>query len=76
MDTVDVLIHVHPDLAPETRAKVEKEMLACTGVMAATFDHRQHPHSMTVLYDPDTVKDRQILEIARRFDPAATMAGL
>lgn len=76
MDTVDILIHVHPDLSPETRAKVEQEVIACAGVVAANFDHHQHPHALTVLYDPDTVQSKQILEVVRRCDPAATMVGL
>jgi hypothetical protein len=76
MDTVDILIHMHPDLGPETRSRVEQEIMACTGVIAANFNHHQQPHALTVLYDPDAVKDQQILEVARRVDPAATMAGL
>lgn len=76
MDTVDILIHVHPDLSPETRAKVELEVMACTGVVAANFDHRQQPHALTVLYDPDTVQVKQILEVVRRCDPAATLVGM
>jgi len=76
MDTVDVLIHVHPELSAENRAKVETEVMACAGVIAADFDRHQHPHALTVLYNPDKVQDKQILEVVRRYDPAAAMVGL
>lgn len=76
MDTVDVLIHVHPELSAEARAKVEQEAMSCNGVIAANFDHHKHPHALTVLYNPDAVQGKQILEVVRRHDPAATMIGL
>ena len=76
MDTVDVLIHVHPELSPEGRAKVEQEAMACNGVIAASFDHHKHPHALTVLYNPDAVHAKDVLEVVRRHDPAATMVGL
>lgn len=76
MDTVDVLIHVHPELSPENRGELEQEVMACSGVITADFDHHRHPHALIVLYNPDEVKDKQILEVVRRHDPAATMVGL
>lgn len=76
MNTVDILIHVHPELSLEARAKVEQEVMACTGVIAANFDHHQRPHALTVLYDPDAVQGKQILEVVQKSDPAATMVGL
>lgn len=76
MDTVDVLIYVHPELSPEDRATVAQEVMACAGVIAANFDHHKHPHALTVLYNPSAVKDKQILEVVRRHDPAATLIGL
>jgi len=76
VDTVDVLIHVHPELSPEDREKVEGEVMACTGVIAANFDHHKHPHALTVLYNLDVVQDKQILDVVRRHDPAATLVGM
>lgn len=76
MDTVDVLIHVHPELSAETRTKVEQEVMACDGVIAANFDHHKHPHALTVLYVPDKIQVKKILETVKRCDPAATMIGL
>ncbi len=76
MDTVDVLIHVHPELSQEARTKLELEVMACAGVIAANFDKHKSPHALTVLYNPDAVQDTQILEVVRRQDPAATLVGL
>lgn len=76
MDTVDVLIHVHPELSQEARDKVEQEVMTCAGVIAADFDKHKSPHALTVLYNPDAVQDKQILEAVRRQDPAATLVGL
>ena len=77
MDTVDVLIYVHPELPPEMRATLEQDVMANTGVIAAHFDeHHKHPHALTVLYNPDAVQNKQILETVRRRDSAASMVGM
>lgn len=76
METVDVLIHVHPDLSAEARAKVEQDVQACKGVISACFSHQVHPHAVMVVYDSDSIHANQILEAARRSDPAATLVGL
>jgi len=76
MKIVDVLIYVHPELLPEDRAKVEQGVLASAGVISANFDKHKHPHALTVEYNPDAVQSKQILEVARRYDPVATMVGL
>ncbi|MDO9219733.1 MAG: hypothetical protein Q7T90_01790 [Thiobacillus sp.] len=76
MDTVDVLIHVHPELSQEDRVKVEQEVMSCAGVIAANFDKHKSPHALTVLYNPDAVQDKQILEAVRRQDPVATLVGM
>jgi hypothetical protein len=76
MKTVDVLIHVHPELSGEDRAKVMQRVSASVGVVSASFDKHKHPHAMTVQYDPDAVQSKQILEVVRQHDPAASMVGL
>lgn len=76
MKIVDVLIYVHPELSPEDRTKVEQGVVACAGVISANFDKHKHPHALTVEYNPDAVQAKQILEVVRRHDPAATMIGL
>lgn len=76
MDTTDILIHVHPDLSADARAKLEQAVMASNGVIAANFDHHKHPHALTVLYNPDATQSRAILEVVQKIDPAATMVGL
>lgn len=76
MDTADVLIHVHPELSADDRVKLEKTVIGCNGVVAASFDHHQHPHALTVVYNPDATHGKAILDVVRQTDPAATMVGL
>lgn len=76
MDTADILIHVHPELSAEARTMLEKEVAGCDGIVAANFDHTKHPHSLIVLYNPDVIDGKGILEVVRKHDPAATMVGL
>lgn len=76
MKTVDVLIHVHPELSPKDRAKVEQEVGISVGVISANFDKHKVPHLLIVQYNPDTVHSSQILETVKRLDPAATLVGL
>ena len=76
MKTVDVLIHVHPELSPEDRAKVAQEVAASVGVISANFDKHKHPHLLIVQYNPDAVQASLILEMVKRLDPAASLVGL
>ena len=76
MNTADMLIHVHPELDAQARSKLEKRIMGCVGVDCAKFDHRAHPHSMIVKYDPDEIQGMQILNIVRTVDPVATRVGL
>lgn len=76
MSTVDMLIHVHPELPPEARAEVEQAVSACDGVITANFDHHKHPHALIVLYNSDVIQGKQMLDVVKRHDPTATMAGL
>lgn len=75
MDIVDILIHVHADLSPEQRTAIEEAVSACDGVVSVHFSP-QHAHELTVAYDPAGIDSRVILEQVRRWDAAATMAGL
>lgn len=76
MKTADILVHVHPELSPEMRAKVEEEVRRCGGVISAEFDHHEHPHALLVLYNPDAVRSEKLLLVVRRHDPEASMVGL
>ena len=76
MSNADVLIYVHSELSQGDRAKVKQGVEACAGVISADFGKSEHPHALIVEYRSETVQSRQILDIVRRHDPAATMAGM
>jgi len=76
MNTADMMIHVHPDMDAPTRANLEKKLMGRFGVDCAEFEHRPHPHSLMVKYDPDTVGGMDILQMVRKLDPAAAMVGM
>lgn len=76
MKAVDVLIHMHPELSPADRAKVEQEVAASVGVISANFDKHKQPHLLIVQYNPDAVQSSHILEMVKRLDPAASLVGL
>ncbi len=76
MDTPDILIHVHPNLSAEDRATVVDDVLACPGILAAAFNHHEHPHALTVVYNPDAISSQEILATVRKYDSLATMVGL
>lgn len=76
MNTPDVLFYIHPEMSADGRNKVEQELMTCKGVLAANFDHHEHPHMLDVLYDSDMTDSSQLLTMVRKFDPSATMIGL
>lgn len=76
MNNVDVLIYVHPELSAEDRTRLTREVGGAVGVISANFDQHEHPHALIVQYNPDATQSKQLLEVVRRHDPTATMAGL
>ncbi len=76
MSTADMMIYMHPDLDAPTRKDLERCLEGRIGVECAEFEHRQHPHSLLVRYDPNAVKGAELLQMARSYDPAASMVGM
>jgi len=76
MSTVDVLIYVHPELSAEARKKMVNEVTAFAGVVSAKFDKHKHPHALTVMYNSNEVQSKQILDLVKKHDPAASLVGL
>jgi hypothetical protein len=76
MKIVDVLVYVHPELATADRTRLEREVAGSVGVISANFDKHKHPHALTIQYNPDAVQSTQLLEVVRKHDSSATMAGL
>jgi len=75
MNIADILIHVHPDLSSEQRAKIEQEVGAHEGVVSVHFS-TEHTHELTVAYNPEAINSKTILEQVRQWDKEAMMAGL
>jgi len=76
MNTADMMIYVHPDLGATKRTDLEKNLMGRIGVDCAEFEHRPHPHSLMVKYDPDAVRGIDILQMVRKLDPKASMVGM
>lgn len=77
MDTVDIMIHLHPELSADDRSTLVDNMLANKGVVVASFDQqKEHPHALMVVYNPKAIQGKVILEVARKFDHAATIVGM
>ncbi|MCL5061456.1 MAG: hypothetical protein M1449_13985 [Candidatus Thermoplasmatota archaeon] len=75
MDVADILIHVHPALTAEQRAKIEEALSGSKGVVSAHFSPA-HPHTLAVAYDPEAARSGHLLRIVREWDQAATLVGL
>ncbi|MDP2267397.1 MAG: heavy-metal-associated domain-containing protein [Thiobacillus sp.] len=75
MDITDIMIHVHPTLSAEQRAKIEEALSGRKGVVSAHFSPT-HLHMLTVAYDPEAAHAGELLQTVREWDAAATMTGL
>lgn len=76
MNTADMMVYVHPDLDASRRIDLENNLMGRIGVDCAEFEHREHPHSLMVKYDPDAVRSIDILQMVRKLDPKASMVGM
>ncbi|MFA5825107.1 MAG: hypothetical protein WC825_03930 [Gallionellaceae bacterium] len=76
MNTVDMMIHVHPELDARMRTDLERQLMGRVGVDCAEFEHKPHPHSIMVKYDPDAIEGMTILQMVRKVDPVASRVGL
>ncbi len=75
MNTIDMMIHVHPTLDAHARADLERKLMGRAGIDCAEFRSDTHPHSLVVSYDADTIKRMDVLNIVRETDPDATTLG-
>jgi hypothetical protein len=71
-----MLIYVHPDLDEKKRTDLEMLVEGSAGVACAEFNPNTGHHALMVKYDPDFIGGKQILDMVRNTDPAATMVGL
>lgn len=71
----DVIIHVDETLDKDAHAKLEDDLRALDGVVSACSSERT-PHLVTVTFDPDHAKSRDILGVARGEHLHAELVGL
>jgi hypothetical protein len=75
MNIADILIHVHPELSARQRDELEAGIRTRDGIVSVHFSSG-HQHELIVAYNSEAVTARQILELVRQWDKAATMVGL
>ena len=75
MNSVDILIHLHPDLSDEQRSKVEDAVGESNGVMHVKFNDKL-PHELSVSYNPDAISVEALRRKIRDWDKDATLIGL
>lgn len=75
MDLTDFFIGVHPELPIDERAQLEDEISHMDGVVSACFSP-EHPHMITVTYNPDAVSSGAVLERVRKRGIEASKVGL
>ncbi|MDP3481904.1 MAG: hypothetical protein Q8S05_01190 [Sulfuricella sp.] len=75
MDLTDFLINVHPELPMNDRTQLEDEISHMEGVVSACFSP-EHPHMMTVTYNPDAVSSGKVMEQVDKHGIEASKVGL
>lgn len=75
MNTVDMLVHVHPKLDARARADLERKLMGHAGIGCAQFSDKANLQALVVTYDSDTVERKEILEEVRTLDPEAMTLG-
>jgi len=72
---VDVIIHVNETTSHADRESLRDELLAQRGVMSADC-HEGTSHLFLVVYDPDVVSAKDLLDVAKRRGLHAQLAGM
>jgi hypothetical protein len=75
MDLADFLINVHPELPTDERAQLEDEICHMEGVVSACFSPN-HPHMMTVTYNPDAISSGKVMEQVGKHGIEASKVGM
>lgn len=59
-----VTMHIDENTVHEDREALRDALLALNGVMAAAY-HDEKPHLMVVVYDPESVKAIEFVNVAK-----------
>ena len=70
MNYSDMTIHITQDLLPANQEKIEEEVRVLEGVTAAHLNYEMK-HWLNVLYDPESITPRMILNRVRQWDEDA-----
>ena len=71
----DIVVHLHPETSCDDSDKIEQDLRAQEGVISVHFREEEHPHSMVVAYNCETVTSEEVLSAIRKCDRNAVMAG-
>ena len=74
MYIVDIMIHVHPDLLPIHREKLEEEMRELRGTISVHFNHKI-THELTITYNPELLSSKMIIKRVKQWDNEAVIIG-
>lgn len=72
MNIADMTIHIHQDLLPVHRERLEKEIRVFDGVTLARFS-RSIKHGLFVIYDSESISSIKILRRVRQWDKSAVI---
>lgn len=75
MDMVDILINLHPDLTAEEHIQLENDLRSIDGVISVHFS-AEHPHLLTVEYDPAQTNSETLLRHVSDRGVEASKIGL
>lgn len=70
----DFVVHIHPELTVDQRAKIEEAVSNAEGVVSVHFS-REHPNALLVAYDPEAISSEAVLAEIRKWDQQAVMAS-
>jgi len=76
INIADILAHLHPECSCDDRESMEKELRKREGVVSVRFNSEEHPFSVVVAYDIDTMNSDDVLTEIRKCDASAVMVGI
>ena len=71
----DFVVHIHPELTADQRARIEEVVSSTDGVVSVHFSG-EHPHALVVAYVPEAISSEAVLAEIRKWDANAVMASL
>jgi len=76
INIADILVHLHPESSCDDRSQMEKELRNHDGVVSVRFNAQEHPYSVVVAYNADSITSGDVLADIRKCDSTAVMIGI